>query len=344
MTNMEIYRKTLKFSLLRLLVGIAGLVAGTLIAVAGYYLSRGAAETTHYAVTGVCIVVGIVVFGLIVKYLGYMLKAGQIAMITRGVTEGNLPQDVVAEGKAEVKKRFVTANVYFLLTGAIKGITSQITNVVTKATSLLGGSDSNSTASGILGTIGALISAFISIVLEYVNYCCLGWVFYNKDQNAFKSTCDGAVLYFQNWKTLLKNAGKVLGITIVSLILIGGLLCVMNVAIVNVAFPELSESAADSVAHISAVAEDDTLDLTPQDVAFLGAIIIGIVGWTILHGVFVEPYLLVSAMRSYMDAGRGSTIGWNLYEKLCGISQRFKKLFERAKTETGGDMGAQVEA
>lgn len=35
-------------------------------------------------------------------------------------------------------------------------------------------------------------------------------------------TCDGAVIYVQNWKTLMKNSAKVIAITIVSLALIGG--------------------------------------------------------------------------------------------------------------------------
>ena len=75
---------------------------------------------------------------------------------------------------------------------------------------------------GVASVIAGIISAVVSVVLEYLNYCSLGWVFLHSEQSAFKSTCDGAVIYFQNWKTLMKNSAKVIAITLVSLALIGG--------------------------------------------------------------------------------------------------------------------------
>lgn len=340
MKNKEIYAKTLRFSLLRLLIGLAGIAAGVLVTVLGYFITKGMDPQVNAVVTGICAIVGVVAFGLVVKYIGYLYKAGQIAMITRGVAEGSLPDDVVAEGKAEVKRRFVTTSVYFLLTGAIRAITSQITRGLNAATSALGGSSGDSDASNVLGGIGALISAFISIVLEYVNYCCLGWVFYNKDQNAFKSTCDGAVIYFQNWKTLLKNAGKVLAITLASLIVIGGGLCFANISIINAVIPEAqvdvvasSERLAEAERTAAATGEASTDGLTASDIAFAGAIVLALLGWSLLHSVFIKPYLLVSVMRAYINDGRNTTVGLDIYGKLCKLSSRFKKLFEKAEAE-----------
>lgn len=326
MTNAEIYKRTFKFTWLRLLVGLIGLAAAGVITIIGYLVTRGASESVNIITTSTCFVVGLIVFGLIVHYLGYMLKAGQIAMITRGITKGELPDDVVAEGKAEVKKRFVTANVYFALQSAIRAITSQITNGLGALTSLAGGNEN-----GVVGAIGSLISMFVQIVLEYINYCCLGWVFRNPDQSAFKSTCDGAVLYFQNWKTLLKNAGKVMAITLAFFIVVGAIFALIGVGILNAIVPE--DPAMDEVA----LTTEDGTALTMRQVAYIGIAVVALILAGLLFSAFVKPYLLVMVMRGYMDSAEGTTIGFDLYDKLCGLSKRFKKLFTKAQEETPGE-------
>ena len=52
-------------------------------------------------------------------------------------------------------------------------------------------------------------STFIGIALGYVDECCLGYTFINTQQSATKRACDGVCIYFQNIKTLLKNAAVV---------------------------------------------------------------------------------------------------------------------------------------
>jgi hypothetical protein len=54
----------------------------------------------------------------------------------------------------------------------------------------------------------------------------------------FKATCEGAVLYFKNWKTLIKNMGRVLGLGLISLLVIGGVLGVGYYALFS-NFPRL---------------------------------------------------------------------------------------------------------
>ena len=49
-------------------------------------------------------------------------------------------------------------------------------------------------------------SELVEIVLGYVDEAVLARVFYKKDENAWKASADGVVLYFENWKEILKNA------------------------------------------------------------------------------------------------------------------------------------------
>ena len=319
MTNFQIYRKTLPFAFLRLLFSFLGLLVAVLLPVAAFFITKNMPEKTMVIICGIVTVIGLLGFILLARYLGYLLQAGQIAMITRGVVDGSLPDNVVEEGKAAVKKRFVTANVYFGLQSLIRGITSQITNGVTSATTALGslgGEDGES----VLGAIGGVISAFIAIVLEYVNYCCLGWVFHNSDQNAFKSTCDGAVVYFQNWKVLLKNAGKVFGITLLSLVVIGAPLAYLAYTILN---------ATHGVSSlVAAVAEATQLDAATSLIVI--AVVLGLIAWAIIHSALVKPYILVSVLRKYMEAAEANPPKLDVYGKLCKLSKRFTTAMEKA--------------
>ena len=72
---------------------------------------------------------------------------------------------------------------------------------------------------------------FLDISLGYVDECCLGYTFAHPEQNAYKLAADGVVIYFKNWKTLLKDAAKTTGVvilsfvavTLVAFVLFGGL-------------------------------------------------------------------------------------------------------------------------
>ena len=173
--------------------------------------------------------------------------------------------------------------------------------------------------------VAGIISTIVSVVLEYLNYCSLGWVFLHSEQSAFKSTCDGAVIYFQNWKTLMKNSAKVIAITIVSLALIGG-------AFFGVAYLVLGsiEPLTAILADIDATAtlEDGTAVPALEQAVLLHEHEVGADGF---NGAFVKPYILVSVMRRYIEAGRADTPQVDVYEKLSGMSKGFKKALDRAE-------------
>ncbi len=110
MGNVEIYRKTLRFSVMRLLVTILGIFIIVALPLATFLVTAGMSEVACAVATFVAFIVGIVVFVLIIRYCGYLFTAAQVAMITEGVSKGTLPDDVYAAGKQAVKRRFVTAS------------------------------------------------------------------------------------------------------------------------------------------------------------------------------------------------------------------------------------------
>ena len=169
----------------------------------------------------------------------------------------------------------------------------------------------------------------VGVVLEYLNYCSLGWVFLNENQSAFKSTCDGAVIYFQNWKTLMKNSAKVIALTVVSLAIIGG-------AFFGVAYLVLGGIAplTSVLADIDAAAtfEDGTAVPAGTSLVVL-CVVIALLLWGGVHSAFVKPYILVSAMRRYIEAGRANPPKVDVYGKLAGMSKCFRKAEQRALEE-----------
>ena len=327
MKNSEIYRRTLKFSVMRLvrtILCVIMLVALPLITFVATGLA-GLDEVVQLAATGVAFIVALIAFYLIAHYGGYLLTAGQVAMITEGVANGELPEDTYVAGKRAVKSRFATASVYYGLWSVTRAITNEISSGMN---ALARGIDGDNTT-GPASIIAGIVSTVVSVVLEYLNYCSLGWVFLHKEQSAFKSTCDGAVIYFQNWKTLMKNSAKVIAITIVSLALIGG-------AFFGVAYLLLGsiEPLTAVLADIDAAATFEDGSAVPAGTSLIVlCAVIALVLWSGLHGAFVKPYILVSVMRRYIEAGRTDTPQVDVYEKLSGMSKGFKKALGRAEQE-----------
>ena len=194
-------------------------------------------------------------------------------------------------------ERFATSNIYFavdkLITGAVKQIQNKIDKLGNKLDFIPG-----------MEAVAGLAKFFVSISLGYIDECCFGWTFYNPQQGAFKSAADGVVIYAQNWKTLLKDAAKTMAKTI-------GLMVVMTLVIfipVGLLFKIFKWSGF---------------------AAFLLALLIA---WVVKFA-FLDSYIMCQMMVSYMQVAPNTVITFDLYSKLCGISSKFKELFQKGQAE-----------
>lgn len=320
MDNKTIYKKTLGFSLRRLAWDILAFVIVAVCTSAGFLIVN---STTNMGLIGLVIgaIVGAIIAGIILHFFAYSNKAGQIAMMTKGVTEDKLPDDVIGEGKKIVKSRFATVAAYYAVTNAIKGIFRQIGRAITAVGNAVGG-DSGS-------AVGGTISGIIDTVIAYLCDCCLGWVFYRKDIKATKATCEGAVLFFKHGKTLAKNLGRVFGISLLSFIAIGGVFFGISWLIFQTmpdTFSQLSAAIVESGAHGSA-----NLPQFVSDPALLSAVCAGIIGvifWGIIHSTFVRPFILVGVLRNYINSGINDIPTESAMKELDGKSQKFAKLHQ----------------
>lgn len=322
MDNKEIYKKTITFSIRRLLWDIASLVVITILGGIGFAIGAAVvdkSEGVSFALIGLLIgaVIGIIVVSIASHFISYVFKAGQIAMMTKGITEGKLPDDVYAEGKKVVKERFVTVAVYYMVTRAITGIFNQIGRGITAVGQAVGGDNG--------GTIGSIISSIIQTIVRYLCDCCLGWVFYMKDESAVKATLQGAALFFKKGKTLLKNLGRIFGISALSLLVIGGVFFGITY-LICMPFPDFFQGIANAIAEEG----EETFLSTANGVMLAFSGIIGLCMWGIIHSTFVRPYILIGVLRNFIESGKGEKFSDKDYEEVAAKSPKFKKLQEKA--------------
>ena len=293
----QLFKKTMPFCMAKcVLGGIMVLIMGVLLAlfagigwlfgdmglVIGLIIWFGSIKVVHLAV---------------MNYAGYLVKAGHIAVLAEAAVTGQVPADQVNYGKEKVKERFVTANVYFgvdkLVTGAVKQIQKGIQKVSNFLDFIPG-----------MDKLAGLAKWFVELSLGYIDECCLGWTFYQSQQGAFKSACDGVVIYAQNIKHLLKNAAM----TMLKLVL-ATLAAVLVVFIpVGILFKVLKWSG------------------------FLAFILACLIAWVVKFA-FLDSYILCQTMAGYMEVAPTTQIGFDLYGKLSGISSSFKEMWEKAKAE-----------
>ena len=314
MDNKTIYKKTLTFSIRRLLWDTFSLIVIAIACVVGFLLAEKLADNGLIGLV-IGLVIGIIIIAIASHFVSYIFKAGQIAMMTKGVSEGKLPDDVYGEGKKIVKERFLTVAAYYAATSVIKGIFNQIGNAITSVGNAVGGDTG--------GAIGSAISSAIQTVVRYLCDCCLGWVFYRKDQSAAKATLDGAVLFFKHGKTFAKNMGRVFGIGLLSFVVIGGVFFGITY-LITLGFPGAFEELAKTIAESG---EDMPEFLTnAQNLMLITSGIVGVCMWEIIHSTFVRPFVLVGVLRNYIESGKNEKFSESDYAELDKKSKKFQKL------------------
>ena len=306
LTAQEIYSKTMTFNWMKLMLGGATLLLSLILfAICAFFvwIFNGFENGFVFLIAFSIWLSGTKAINfLLMQYFGYFVKAGHVAIIAKAVTEGVVPDDQFNVAKNLVTERFGTSNIYFL-----------VDKLVDKAVHDIGRTFDNVT--GFIGLdripgfeqIQKLVKFFLHIALGYVDECCLGWTFCKMDQSPFKSAADGVVIYFQNWKILLKGAAKT------ALIVIGASICL---TIASLMFFGL-------VFKIIGLGGMGTL------------FVIGFALMTawIFKVAFIDSWILVSMMTTYMQVAPTTELKVDIYEQLCRLSAKFKELFQKGQAE-----------
>ncbi|MBQ9134933.1 MAG: hypothetical protein IJX66_02420 [Lachnospiraceae bacterium] len=297
MSTKDVYLKTMKFVWLKLALGGAIFLFSILtLAIFMAIGNLGDGEGMIIALwIWLILVAGVFVW--VQRYFGYMLKAGHVAMVTTAVTTGTLPENQLEAATRMVKERFATTNVYFAVDRLVSGAVNQLQKGLGKIDDLLGN----------IPGVSAIVSfaqLFVNIALGYIDECCLGYTFLHKEQSAFKSAADGVVIYFQNWKKLLKDAA-ITALIVMGVSVLAWLLPFILLALILGAF---------GVHWI---------------ISFFLAIMVS----SIIKSAFIDSWMMVKMMVSYMQVAPTTQITFDLYDKLCKLSGKFKSLFTKGQEE-----------
>ena len=315
MTNFQVYKKTILYSIIMFGVDIIKLVILAGFCVAGFFILNGTGDGMGILGLVIGLVLAIVAIVLINIFVSNRIKAAQIAMMTKGVTENALPEHTIKEGFNELKGRFGSITAFFFITNAIKSIFRQIGRGINKIGTAVGGNTGNAVTSAVDSAIQTLIA--------YLCDCCLGWVMYRKDQNAARSACEGAVIFFKHGKTLIRNIGRIFGMGFLSLLLIGGAFFGLSYLIFN-AFPGFFNALSTEI--ISTGSEVPTFVSDPKMLMIYVAVIAGIIIWSMIHSVLIRPFILVGVLRNFMAAGKEHLPTEAEFQEVARKSPRFAKL------------------
>ncbi|MDR2496084.1 MAG: zinc ribbon domain-containing protein [Tannerellaceae bacterium] len=297
-----VYRNTMQFCWLKLLVGllhvlVAAILFGILAGLSMLFGSKG--------VGAIMLLIWLSLLGIINfifrHYLGYMLKAGHVAVIAISFRDGATPDAPFRTGVRLVKQRFVTANVYFVIDKLVAGAVKQLQNAFGRLTGMLAGVPG-------MDALTKLGKMFIDISLGYVDECCLGYTFYKDTQNAYKSAADGVVIYAQNWKTLLKSAAVTVFVVLLLFVIVAivaGLLFVAAFRLFGI-----NTEGSGIAAFVLA----------------LGA------AYTVKYA-FIDTWILVKMMSAYMSVVPSTKITFDLYGRLSDLSAKFRELMRKADSE-----------
>ena len=310
MSNFQVYRKILSFSFVIFLIDMLILVILGGFSTLGFVIGG---SNTSASLVGLAIglVLGLIATALINIFVKNRVRAAQISIINKGVTEGSIPEHAFKEGFNEIRGRFSKITVFFFITYAIKGIFRQIGRGFTRVGRMVGGSAGESTTS--------IIDSAIQILIGYLCDCCLGWVLFRKEQNSAKAACEGAVIFFKHGKTLIRNIGRIFGMGLLSFVVIGGAFGGGLYAIFY-ANPQIFQPLSDAIASVDGPA------LEPQIIGIIVAVFGAMVIWTMLHTVLVRPFILVGVMRNYMKAGIENMPKEADFSELDKMSSRFARL------------------
>ena len=296
----EVYSKTMKFVWLKLALGGCVLLISAVLGLILFGIAAAADSDELFSIMMlIWLILSAACLGVAEHFVGYLLKTGHVAVVTTIVTTGKVPEDQFAYGKEIVMKNFPTAAAYFAVDKLVSGAVKEINKGLDVVGNLLGKLPG-------MESVVSFLQSFVSIALGNVDECCLAYTFYRTDQSALESSADGVVIYFQNWKTVLKDALKVTFITMLVSAIAWIILMVILVGILAVTG-------------------------MPGFNAFFVAFIFAILTVIIVKSAVMDSYAMVCMVCSYMQVAPTTELTFDLYDKLCKLSSKFKSLFQKSK-------------
>lgn len=150
------------------------------------------------ALVGLGVLIGLL--RLAKRYALYLVDAGHIAVITRIMTSGSLPEGVgqFQYGRELVTRMFKEVSILFVVDRLVDGVIRAVNSTVSAISDIL-------PIPGIEGLV-KIAERVVNFSLTYVDETILSYSLARGDENIWESAKRGIVLYAQNWKPILITA------------------------------------------------------------------------------------------------------------------------------------------
>lgn len=270
---------------------------------AGYMVGLSGDEDFRIQATMIGGFIGFGIVGGIVfflrEYMLYMVKAGQIAVMTELLAGNEFPagQGQLAYGAAMVKERFPEVNGLFALDQLIKAVVHAVTGLLTMFTMILPG------LSGFMN----FLSTVIRISVTYVDEVILAHNFRVRSKNPWATSRAALVLYAQNGWTMVRNA---IWLAVISWIVTLAVFFMM-IAPAGALFYYLQDAWGG-----------------------FGLLAAVVFAWA-FRAALVEPFGIACLMQVYFKVTEGQTPDPAIDAKLMQASAKFRALTERARGAMG---------
>lgn len=246
---------------------------------------------------------GAATFGLMVGVifffrdtLLYLVKAGHIAVMVDLMAGKKVPygHGQLAYAKGAVAERFGQSSALFALDQLIKGVISVITGLMEGLFTIL-------PIPG-LDRLVAALRAYLRMSVGLVDEVILGHAIRTRSENAWEASHDGLVLYAQNAKAMMVNAGW---LTLVSWVL---------AALVFVGM------LAPAAVVVGLFAGDSSAGIYVFAVVFAWAIKVAL----------IEPFAIACMLQVFFNVTEGQDPNPEWRGRLTQISDKFRELGEKA--------------
>ncbi len=306
----QLLLKTTPFLVFNILIYGAFFVATVLwLAVFGGLAALVAARIEILAVIFMVIAVGgpFAVLAFAKRYILYMVKGAHIAVITRLLLDGELPdgKNQVSYGREIVAANFRDVSVLFVLDRLIDRTVKRFTRRFVRIVDWLplGGGATQA---------AKWASAVLNRSLSYVDEAILSYAIAREEENVWQSARHGLILYAQVYQPVLVTALKVW--------LLGR--AFFLVTLLALAVPGILILLAFNAIWF-------------QIVVFVAVLVLT----SLLVRAVFEPFATAYTIVTYHHAIAGVTVDPAWDERLQSVSKEFRKLVGRAREAGGGAPG-----
>ncbi len=153
----------------------------------------------------IILIVGLVglggIYQLVYRYVFYLIKAAQVAVMSEILKNGSLPEGTsqLDWGRKRVQERFGEMSGMFVIDELVNGVINAFTRTVFSIASFIPGDT--------VRTLVSIVNTIIRYALSYIDEAILARSFWvTENDGIWKNARDGVVLYAMVWKPILINA------------------------------------------------------------------------------------------------------------------------------------------